>query len=86
MENDSVILSNAENMSNGGVWDKIRAINSLIDNFNRLPTAKGKELLIKLAKRDQPTDVRFHIAVKLLKGTHLDDDTHAILVDTLWNG
>ena len=41
MENDSVILSNAENMSNGGVWDKIRAINSLIDNFNRLPTAKS---------------------------------------------
>jgi hypothetical protein len=86
MENDSAVLSSAESMSNGGIWDKIRAINSLIDNFNRLPRVKSEDLLIKLAKRDQPTDVRFHIAVKLLKGTHLDENTHAILVDTLWNG
>jgi len=51
LENDNAILSSAENMSNGDIWDKIRAINSLIDNFNRLPTVKSKELLIKLAKR-----------------------------------
>ena len=40
----------------------------------------------KVARKDQPTDVRFHIAIKLLKESNTDSYTSELLVDTLWNG
>ena len=73
-------------MSNGGKWEKILAINLLMDHFRTLPREKSEELLIKLARKNQPTDVRFHIAIKLLKGSNIDNHTSELLVDTLWNG
>lgn len=88
MENDNgiALLNKAESMSNGGTWEKILAINLLMDHFMTLPRDKSEEILIKLARKNQPTDVRFHIAIKLLKGTNIDNHTSEVLVDTLWNG
>lgn len=88
MENDNgiALLNKAENMSNGGIWEKILATNLLMDRFGSLPNEKSEEILIKLARKDQPTDVRFHIAIKLLRGTNVDHQTSKVLVDTLWNG
>lgn len=85
-DNGIALLSKAESMSNGGTWEKILAINLLMDHFRTLPGEKSKEILIKLAGKNQPTDVRFHIARKLLKGTEIDNRTSEVLVDTLWNG
>ena len=73
-------------MSNGGIWEKILAINLLMDHFRSLPNEKSEEILVKLARKNQPTDVRFHMAIKLLKETNLDDQTSRVLVDTLWKG
>jgi hypothetical protein len=86
MENGIAILNKAESMSNGGTWEKILAINLLMDHFRTLPREKVKEILIRLARKNQRTDVRFHIAIKLLKGTNIDNHTSEVLVDTLWNG
>lgn len=86
MENDNALLDKAESMSNGGRWEKILAINLLMDHFWTFPREKSEEILIKLARKNQPTDVRFHIAIKLLKGTNIDKHTSEVLVDTLWNG
>ena len=80
------ILDKAETMSNGGTWEKILAINLLMDHFRTLPREKVKEILIRLARKNQPTDVRFHIAIKLLKGSDIDNHISEVLVDTLWNG
>ncbi len=85
-ENGIALLSKAESMSNGGRWEKILAINLLMDHYRTLPGEKSTEILIKLARKNQPTDVRFHIAIKLLKGTNMDTHTSEVLVDTLWNG
>lgn len=57
-----------------------------MDHFRTLPREKGKEILIRLARKNQPTDVRFHIAIKLLKGSDIDNHISEVLVDTLWNG
>jgi hypothetical protein len=57
-----------------------------MDHFKALPREKSEELLIKLARKDQPTDVRFHVAIKLLKGSNIYSHTSELLVDTLWNG
>ena len=84
--NGIALLDKAETMSNGGTWEKILAINLLMDHFRTLPTEKVKEILIRLARKNQPTDVRFHIAIKLLKGSDIDNHTSEVLVDTLWNG
>jgi hypothetical protein len=88
MENDNgiALLDKAESMSNGGIWEKILAINLLMDHFGSLPREKSEEILIRLARKNQPTDVRFHMAIKLLKGTNVDDPTSRVLVDTLWKG
>lgn len=88
MENGNgiALLDKAETMSNGGKWEKIIAINLLMDHFRTLPREKSEELLIKLARKNQPTDVRFHIAIKLLKGSNIDNHTSKLLVDALWNG
>ncbi|HZD33776.1 MAG TPA: hypothetical protein VE130_01110 [Nitrososphaeraceae archaeon] len=88
MENDNgiALLNKAESMSNGGIWEKILAINLLMDHFRSLPNEKSEEILVKLARKNQPTDVRFHMAIKLLKETNLDDQTSRVLVDTLWKG
>jgi len=86
MENGIAILNKAESMSNGGTWEKILAINLLMDHFRTLPREKVKEILIRLARKNQRIDVRFHIAIKLLKGTNIDNHTSEVLVDTLWNG
>ena len=51
-----------------------------------LVTEKVKEILIRLARKNQPTDVRFHMAIKLLKGSDIDNHISEVLVDTLWNG
>lgn len=85
-DNDIALLNKAEIMSNGGIWEKILAINLLMDHFRSLPSEKSEEILIKLARKNQPTDVRFHMAIKLLKETNLDDQTSRVLVDTLWKG
>ena len=84
-DNCIALLDKAETMSNGGTWEKILAINLLMDHFRTLPTEKVKEVLIRLARKNQPTDVRFHIAIKLLKGSDIDNHTSEVLVDTLWN-
>jgi hypothetical protein len=84
--NGIALLDKAETMSNGGTWEKILAINLLMDHFRTLPREKVKEILIRLARKNQPTDVRFHIAIKLLKGSDIDNHTSEVLVDTLWNG
>ena len=88
MENDNgiALLNKAEGMSNGGIWEKILAINLLMDHFGSLPREKSEEILIRLARKNQPTDVRFHIAIKLLKGANVNDQTSKTLVDTLWKG
>jgi hypothetical protein len=86
MENGVALSNKAESMSNGGTWKKILAINLLMDHFRALPREKGKEILIRLTRKNQPTDVRFHIAIKLLKGSDIDNHTSEVLVDTLWNG
>ena len=86
MENDNALLSKAESMSNGGIWEKILAVNLLMDHFRTLPREKGEELLIKLARKNQPMYVRFHIIIRLLKGTNIDNHTSVVIVDTLWNG
>jgi len=88
MEDDNgiALLDKVETMSNGGTWEKILAINLLMDHFRTLPREKVKEILLRLARKNQPTDVRFHIAIKLLKGTKIDNHTSEVLVDTLWNG
>ena len=88
MEDDNgiALLDKAETMSNGGAWEKILAINLLMDHFRTLPREKVKEILIRLARKNQPTDVRFHIAIKLLKGSDIDNHISEVLVDTLWNG
>jgi hypothetical protein len=86
MEKDDALLDKAESMSNGGTWEKILAINLLMDHFSTLPREKVEELLIKLARKNQSTDVRFHIAINLLKGTNFDKRMFDVLVDTLWNG
>ena len=85
-DNDIALLNKAESMSNGGTWEKILAINFLMDHFRTLPREKGEEILTKLARKNQPADVRFHIAIKLLKGTTIGNHTSEVLVDTLWNG
>jgi hypothetical protein len=84
--NGVALLNKAEIMLNGGTWEKILYINLLVDHFKALPREKSEVLLIKLARKDQPTDVRFHIAIKLLKGSNIDSHTSELLVDTLWNG
>lgn len=88
MENDNgiALLDKAESMSNGGIWEKILATNLLMDHFGSLPSEKSEGNLIKLARKNQPTDVRFHVAIKLLKGTNVDHQTSKVLVDTLWDG
>ena len=88
MKNDNgiALLNKAEGMSNGGIWEKILAINLLMDHFGSLPNEKSEEILVKLARKNQPTDVRFHIAIKLLKGANVNDKTSKALVDTLWKG
>jgi hypothetical protein len=88
LENDNgiALLNKAESMSSEGIWEKILATNLLMDHFGSLPSEKSEEILIKLARKNQPTDVRFHIAIKLLKGTNVDHQTSKVLVDTLWNG
>jgi len=88
MEDDNgiALLDKVETMSNGGTWEKILAINLLMDHFRTLPREKVKEILLRLARKNQPTDVRFHIAIKLLKGSDIDNHTSEVLVDTLWNG
>jgi hypothetical protein len=73
-------------MSNGGLWEKILAINLLMDHLRTLPREKGQEILVKLARKNQLTEVRFHIALKLLKGINIDNHTSELLVDALWNG
>ncbi|MGB7633143.1 MAG: hypothetical protein WBL68_05420 [Nitrososphaeraceae archaeon] len=85
-DNGIALLDKAETMSNGGTWEKILAINLLMDHFRTLPREKVKEILIRLARKNQPTDVRFHIAIKLLKGSDIDNHISEVLVDTLWNG
>jgi hypothetical protein len=57
-----------------------------MDHFGTLPREKSQEILLKLARKNQPTDVRFHIAIKLLKGINIDNHTSELLVDALWNG
>jgi hypothetical protein len=84
--NDITLLEKAETMSNGGTWEKILAVNLSMDHFTALSKEKSEELLIKLARKDQPADVRFHIAIKLLKGSNLDNHTSELLVDTHWYG
>jgi hypothetical protein len=84
--NNSAPLKEAESMSDGGKWEKIRAINFLMDHFRTLPREKSQQILIKLARKNQPTDVRFHIAMKLLKENNTDNLTSELLVDALWNG
>jgi hypothetical protein len=86
MENGIALLDKAETMSIGGRWEKILAINLLMDHFRTLPREKSTEILLRLARKNQPTDVRFHIAIKLLKGSDIDNHTSEVLVDTLWNG
>lgn len=85
MENDNAILNQAELLSDGGIWEKIRAFDLLIKSFWTLPRKKCEELLIKLAEKNQPTDVRFHVAVRLLKGANIENNTYEALVNTLWN-
>jgi hypothetical protein len=85
-DNDNALLNKAETMSEGGKWEKILAINLLMDHFGTLPREKSQEILLKLARKNQPTDVRFHIAIKLLKGINIDNHTSELLVDALWNG
>lgn len=85
MENDNPILNEAEFLSNGGIFDKIRAIDLLIKSFWTLPRNKCEELLIKLAGHNQPTDVRFHVAMRLLKGANIKSSTYEALVNALWN-
>jgi actin-related protein len=84
-DNDNVVLNEAELLSNGGIWEKIRAFDSLIKSFWTLPRKECEELLIKLAKNNQPTDVRFHVALRLLKGVQIDKNTYEALVNTLLN-
>jgi len=48
------LLNKAETMSNGGTWEKILAINLLMDHFMALPREKGEELFIKLARKNIP--------------------------------
>jgi hypothetical protein len=88
MENNNniALLKKAETMSDGGKLEKILAINLLMDHFRTLPREKSQELLMKLAKKNQPTDIRFHISVKLLKENNTDKHTTELLVDALWNG
>ena len=85
-DNDNALLNKAETMSDGGKWEKILTINLLMDHFRTLPREKSQEILLKLARKNQPTDVRFHIAIKLLKGINIDNHTSELLVDALWNG
>ncbi|MFZ0328505.1 MAG: hypothetical protein WBP64_08865 [Nitrososphaeraceae archaeon] len=84
-DNDNVVLNEAESLSNGGIWEKIRAFDLLIKSFWTLPRKECEELLTKLAKNNQPTDVRFHVALRLLKGVHVDKNTYKALVNTLLN-
>jgi hypothetical protein len=88
MENnsDNSLLKRAETMSNGGTWEKVLAINLLMDHFRTLPREKCQEILLKLARKNQHTDVRFHIAIRLLKENNTDNHTSELLVDALWNG
>ena len=84
--NDNALLKKAETMSKGGKLEKILAINLLMDHFRTLPREKSQEILLKLASKNQPTDVRFHIAIKLLKENNTDNHTSELLADALWNG
>lgn len=40
----------------------------------------------KIGKQRSAKDVRFHNAIKLLKGSNIDSQTSELLVDTLCNG
>ena len=85
IEIDEDVLNSAESLSNGGIWEKIRAFDILVENFWILPRHKCDEILIKLAQNIQPTEVRLHIALSLLKGPHIDNNTYQTLVHTLVN-
>ncbi|MGB7661279.1 MAG: hypothetical protein WBL67_00930 [Nitrososphaeraceae archaeon] len=63
-------------MSKGGKWEKILAINLLMDHFRTFPREKGKKILIRLARKNQPTSVRFHRAIKLYCNKTTEGDGH----------
>jgi hypothetical protein len=65
--------------------EKIQAFDALVNSFWILPRHKCDEILIKLAQNNQPTEVRFHVALSLLKGPHIDNNTYQALVHTLVN-
>jgi hypothetical protein len=85
VEYDADVLNSAESLSNGGIWEKIRAFDILIKNYWILPRHECDEILIKLAQNNQHTEVRLHIALNLLKGPHIDNNTYQNLVHTLIN-
>jgi hypothetical protein len=85
VENYADVLNSAESLSSGGIWEKIRASDILINSFWKLPRHECDEILIKLAQNNQPTEVRLHIALNLLRGPHIDNNTYQNLVHTLIN-
>jgi hypothetical protein len=78
MENDADVLNSAESLSNGGTWEKIRALDILLKSFWTLPRHECDEILIKLAQNSQPTEVRLHLALSLLNGPHIDNNTYQV--------